>query len=163
MNIDKQIEALLNKIEKDINEALQSKSLEEEIIKVAKHRTNEDVYEAYIPVMYKRTNSLRDKSWRVDKVRENTIRVHNTRTDKGKFIPQTIETGQGYKYGLIDSSRSARGIAGWQIPEPANHERPFIANTSKQLQEDEIVKKAIRRELLKKRYRILKEKRSLDF
>ena len=101
-------------------------------IETGKSRVETDVY-SYKPKRYERTGKLKE-SWEVTESVEGII-LENTRRDEdtGKYIPYTIETGEGYEYSGY----------GYDYEKP----RPFVENTGKDL-DDGRIKEAVKKDLI---------------
>lgn len=126
-NIEEQLKKIAIRLQSNIEKAMKEE-VAVVIVKEAKNKVDEMVY-SYKPKIYERTGELRD-SWETVQI-DNGILVRNTREDEGKYIPQVIETGDGYDY---------TGY-GYEYEEP----RPFIEATR-----EEIVSKGKHIKALKK-------------
>jgi hypothetical protein len=132
-NSIKQLEAYINKLAK---ETLQNDdTVKNAVVDVMQQHVQTDVYDAYPnPKVYVRTGLLgSEESFQ----RENTgegIAIYNTRQDGDVYIPEVIETGEGYSF---------RGY-GYDYEKP----RPFIENSRQDLRKNgqhvDALKKALK-------------------
>lgn len=124
-----------NQLEKALNEKI-NKVLKNEVAAYAKETMKEvikdDVYGVYNPKMYERTYQLLD-SIDVEEVDENKISIRNTRSEIGKDIAETIETGIGYDY--LPPEYNPYDEEGNTYLKP----RPFTQNTRELLQKSGVL------------------------
>lgn len=148
-SLEKQLARLAKKIQPQINEVMQ-KDVYEEVKKVARTHVEEDVYDVYEPVVYKRENKLLE-SWGMNKTSDG-IEVFNTRYGlrdkdaKRVYIPTIIETGAGYEYPLAERA--------WINKKNADGSRPFIENTRKELKSSGAVQDVLKKGLQQKGIKI---------
>lgn len=123
----------LNDLIKYLNKEIQ-KSLEtdvaKKVVKVAEDHVQTDVYDVYKPKVYERTGKLKE-SFEVKPV-PNGIEIENTRTDRGRYIPEIIE------YGHEKSEQGYEHPAYYPNGDNFTQPRPFIENTEKQILEENI-------------------------
>ncbi|TYS56445.1 hypothetical protein FZC83_02400 [Rossellomorea marisflavi] len=88
-----------------------------EVIETGKAHVQSDVYDLYSPKQYDRTGQLKEQ-WDTEET-ANGMNVFPSRRDEdtGKYVPEVIETGQGYDYEFDYNGRA----------------RPFIENTRNEL------------------------------
>jgi glycyl-tRNA synthetase (class II) len=127
---------LAKMIEKMAKEAMQQENSEvkKEVVETGKQHVESDVYNVYTPQTYERTGQLKE-SWDSENTTDG-IAVFNTREDEDtdKYIPEVIETGQGYDYDFEYNGR----------------ERPFISNTREELRNSNRLQEAMKRDLRSK-------------
>jgi hypothetical protein len=135
----KELERILNK---QIQQSLKT-DVASKVVKVAQDHVQKDVYDVYPdPVEYQRTGQLKD-SFKVNSV-QNGIEIENTRSENGRDIPEIIEYGhdkskQGYEYPAY-----YRGGSNFIQP------RPFIENTRKQIENENIHVEELKKSLKSK-------------
>lgn len=135
---------------KDLNAYLQKQvqaALENEVAETVKDvmqdHIQKDVYDAYTPKQHIRDGydgGLIDRDNIESRSIKDGIEVENVTKHDGKYIPAVIETGEGYTY-------SGYGY-GYE------EERPFIANSKKDLQDNKQHVKALKDALKKKGIRV---------
>ncbi|PAD70729.1 hypothetical protein CHH83_02680 [Bacillus sp. 7586-K] len=121
----KELTSLINK---QINDAMKT-----EVSRVARNTLKEnvisEVYEEYTPEMYQRTGGLfQDENIETIMVDETTLSIRSTRHEGNRDIAAVIEYGENYSYPGLDE------VIG---------ERPFHAETARELDEKGIAKKAL--------------------
>lgn len=142
----KNLASQLNDIERKLASKLK-KVMEEdvasEVIKEGQTQVIKEVYEKYTPAPaeyggYERTYGLLE-DWEVESI-ENGVIVRSDRYEDGsngkaKYIPEVIESGEGYDYS------SADGDSGFEQP------RPFIQKAKSELKKKGTFKKVLKRGL----------------
>lgn len=120
----KELEVLLNK---KINSALRNE-VEKVARKTLKENVVTEVYDAYNS-QYQRTGELlQDRNIESKMEDENTLSIHSTRHEGSRDIAEVIEYGKGYNPAYLDE---------------VIEERPFHAETAKELEEKGLAKKAL--------------------
>jgi hypothetical protein len=101
------------------------------MIDTGKKHVQSDVYDVYTPKVYERTGDLKN-NWKTEPTADG-MAVFNDRRDEdtGKYIPDTIEYGRNYNYEF----------------EYSNKPRPFIQNTVNELQNNNQIKEALKKDL----------------
>lgn len=127
----KQIEAMAIKAMQRSNSATSRA-----VIETGKQHVQSDVYNAYTPNpnspnSYQRTGELKE-SWEVEPT-SNGISISNTREDDGRYIPEIIESGQGYQYDFEYNGKA----------------RPFIENAREELRNSNKLSEAFKQDLRK--------------
>lgn len=122
----------LKDLEKHLNKQIK-KAMQEDVAKVArntlKEHVVEDVYNEYSPELYVRTGGLlQDSNIETKMEDDNTLSIRSTRHEGNRDIAQIIEDGENYSYPGLDE------IIG---------ERPFHAETAKELESKGLAKKAL--------------------
>jgi hypothetical protein len=127
----KNMNELAKMIEKMAIKAMQQPNSEtsQTVVETAKQHTQTDVYDVYTPQQYERTGELKE-SWEVENTRDG-IAISNTREDAGKYIPEVIETGEGYQYDFEYNGKA----------------RPFIENTRNELRNSNNLTESLKRDL----------------
>ena len=124
-----------NQLEKALNEKI-SMVLKNEIASYTREAMKEiikdDVYGAYNPKMYERTYQLLE-SIDVEVIDDNRISIMNTRSEIGKDIAETIETGVGYDF--VPPRYNPYDEEGNTYLKP----RPFTKNTRELLKQSGIL------------------------
>ena len=117
----------LLQIEQMAIQALQKNDkLKKDLTRLFTEKVHEVVYMKYFPKKYQRTGLLGNpKSVQIDNT-SNGIAMYNTRTDDGKYIPEVIETGEGYDF------HSSNRSYGYERP------RPFVAVTRNEINAKQI-------------------------
>lgn len=111
-----------------------------EVIKRAKNRVQEDVYDKYDPRIYSRTGKLKEE-WIIEN-RAQGIAVLSNRYDdqhSNRYVAQIVESGQGYQFEFPYEG----------IP------RPFIANTREELRNSGALSHALMLDLKAAGFKIL--------
>lgn len=126
------LEALFAYLQAQINDSLEI-DVADEVVKVVQEHIKTDVYDAYTPLAYQRTNELLNDVQ--SEMNGDTLEIYDTRNENGKDIPQIIETGKGYTWGIgLDERIGAR---------------PFMENAEQQIIQDDlhtaIMKDSLRR------------------
>ena len=129
----------MKELEKYINQQAkkamnQGNAVKKTVMETGQKHVKEDVYDVYTPDptnprSYKRTGKLAT-SWDSSPTADG-IEIFNTREDDGKYIPEIIETGQGYSYDF----------------EYKGKPRPFLANTKKELNGSKKLTDALEKDL----------------
>lgn len=94
----------------------------------------EDVYDAYTPTGYERTGKL-TREIEVNKVR-NGVEITPTREEDNIYIPEVIESGQGYTWANSEIYRTKQ-------------KRPFVENTKEEIIKNSIHVKSLKNSLRK--------------
>ena len=128
LSIQMQLAEIEKKLQSKIEDAMK-KEVADAVIEEGKIQVDNTVYKAYDPKQYERTGRLMEE-WESKGV-ENGVIVRNIREDDitGKYIPEVIESGEGYDYSGY----------GYAYEEP----RPFIENTKERLAKDKSHVKAL--------------------
>lgn len=125
------LEALFAYLQAQINDSLEI-DVADEVVKVVQEHIKTDVYDAYTPLAYQRTNELLNDVQ--SEMNGDTLEIYDTRNENGKDIPQIIETGKGYTWGGLDERIGPR---------------PFMENAEQQIIQDDlhtaIMKDSLRR------------------
>lgn len=126
------LESLFTYLQAQINDSLEI-DVADEVVKVVQEHIKTDVYDAYTPLAYQRTNELLNDVQ--SEMNGDTLEIYDTRNENGKDIPQIIETGKGYTWGIgLDERIGAR---------------PFMENAEQQIIQDDlhtaIMKDSLRR------------------
>lgn len=130
-SIAEQLRALKPKIEGQAKKVL-NEGVADKVIEIGKKNVQSAVYDAYQPLVYKRTNKLRDKSWEKIPVECGVI-IRNNRTDGDKQVSYIVESGEGYTANFAYS-----GVG-----------RPFMQTTKDMITSSDIIETAFARELSK--------------
>lgn len=130
MPVFKNISDLEKFINKEIQDSL-NRDVSKEVVKVAQEHVQKDVYNVYPnPKEYSRTGELKD-SFEVRNIKDG-IEIENTRRDGNRYIPEVIE------YGHEKSEQGYEHPAYYPNGDNFIQPRPFIENTRKQINKDNI-------------------------
>lgn len=137
----KDLDSLYKYIEEEAENIIQNQ-VANKIIEVIQDHVQEDVYNQYKPKRYERTGKLKKDIVKMNITKGVTI--YPNRMEDGKYIPDIIETGEGYKY-----------------PDKYNYgygkPRPFVRETIKDLKQNEQHIKVFIQEIEKKGFKVVRK------
>lgn len=128
------LDALTQYLQLQINDSLET-DVNKEMIQVVQEHVKTDVYDAYNPLSYQRTNELL-ADVKGEMVNDDTLEITDTRTENGKDIPQIIEYGKGYTWGIGLDERIGP--------------RPFMENAEQQIIQEDLHINVMKESLRKK-------------
>lgn len=132
------IEELAQYLQLQINDSLET-DVSKEIVQVVQEHIQTDVYAAYTPLSYQRTNELMNDV-KSEMIQDDILEITDTRTENGKDISQIIEYGKGYTWGVgLDERIGAR---------------PFMENTEQQILQDGLHINAMKESLKRKGFTV---------
>jgi phage gpG-like protein len=131
------LDELIKQMQKDINDSMKN-DVAPDMVEVVQDHVEKNVYAAYTPLDYQRTNTLKNN---VNAVTiDNTIEIDDTYIDNGKDIVDIVETGKGYTWGYTRNLDDVIGA------------RPFMELADQDIKDNQLADKSLIKSLKSKGY-----------
>ena len=130
MSLRKQLERIANKINYE-SKIIMNTDIAEEVVSMAKKNVQTVVYDVYEPMMYARTEQLRDDAWKITPT-EYGVLIGSDRTDRDRQVSYIVESGVGYHH-LDLGARPFMETTREQIQNSDRLESIFTKSLSKEL------------------------------
>jgi phage gpG-like protein len=131
------LDKLIKQMQKDINDSMKN-DVAPDMVKVVQDHVEKDVYNAYTPLDYQRTNTLKNNVNAT--TTDNTIEIDDTYIDNGKDIVDIVETGKGYTWGYTRNLDDVIGA------------RPFMELADQDIKDNQLADKSLIKSLKSKGY-----------
>jgi hypothetical protein len=131
------LDELIKQMQKDINDSMKN-DVAPDMVEVVQDHVEKDVYAAYTPIDYQRTNTLKNNVNAVTS--DNTIEIDDTYIDNGNDIVNIVETGKGYTWGYTRNLDDVIGA------------RPFMELADQDIRDNQLADKSLIKSLKSKGY-----------
>jgi hypothetical protein len=131
------LDELIKQMQKDINYSMKN-DVAPDMVEVVQDHVEKDVYAAYTPIGYQRTNTLKNNVNAV--TTDNTIEIDDIYIDNGNDIVNIVETGKGYTWGYTRNLDDVIGA------------RPFMELADQDIRDNQLADKSLIKSLKSKGY-----------